>query len=111
MLRQLVPVEELGIRLLQEGTIRQDQFGDVPRRLCRVDPAAEAVPDEPGQVSGVIKMGMRQDDGLDRLRLDRELLPVQFAQVLEPLEQPAVDKDAVARRAMSKSASVSLCGF
>ena len=43
--------------------------------------------------------------------IDRQPLPVQLAQVLQPLEQPAVDKDAVARRAMSKSASVSLCGF
>ena len=56
-------------------------------------------------------MGLRQDDRADRRRLNRKLLPVKLAQVLEPLEQPAVDKDAVARRAMSKSASVSLCGF
>lgn len=56
-------------------------------------------------------MGLRQDDRADRRRLNRKLLPVKLAQVLEPLEQPAVDKDAVARRAMSTSASVSLCGF
>ncbi len=28
--------------------------------------------------------------------MNRKLLPIQLTQVLEPLEQPAVDKDAVA---------------
>ena len=96
MLRQVVPIEELGILLLEESAVHQNQLGDVPRCLRRVDPAAEAVPDEPGQISGVVKMGMRQNDGLDRVRLDRELLPVQFAQVFESLEQTAIDKDMTA---------------
>jgi len=44
----------------------------------------------------MIEMGMGQDDGVDRLRLNRELLPVQLTQVLEPLKQTAVDGDMVA---------------
>ena len=76
MLRQVVPVEELGVLLLQEGAVHQDQFGDVPRRLRCVDPAAETISNERGQVSAIVEMGLCQDDGVDGVRLNRELLPV-----------------------------------
>jgi hypothetical protein len=92
----MVPVKELGILLLQESTVHQDQFSHIPRRFRRVDPAAETIPDKPGQVSAVVEMGMCQDDGVDGVRLNWKLLPVQFAQVLESLEQAAIDQDAMA---------------
>ncbi len=65
MLRQVMSVQELGVFLLQKGTVHQNQFGNVPRRLRCVDAAPKTVPDEPGQVSGMVEMSVRQDDRVD----------------------------------------------
>ena len=43
-------------------------------------------------------MGLRQDDRADRRRLNRKLLPVKLAQVLEPLEEAAIDECLVLPR-------------
>lgn len=50
-------------------------------------------------------MGLRQDDRADRRRLNRKLLPVKLAQVLEPLEQPAIDQQTVAAMLEQKAGS------
>ena len=54
--------------------------------------AAEALRHEPRQVAAVIEVRVRQDDGVDVLRGDRQVLPVALAQLLQPLEQPGVDE-------------------
>jgi hypothetical protein len=51
---------------------------------------------QPRQEADVVKMGVRQDNGVERCRRDRELLPVAFPQLLEPLKQAAIDEDALA---------------
>jgi len=61
-----------------------------PRR--RPDRAAEAVGHEPRQVAGVVDVRVGQDDVVDRGGFDRQGLPVAQPQVLEALEQAAVDQ-------------------
>ena len=56
--------------------------------------AAKAAGDQPRQIAAVIEMRVRQHDGVDVGRRDRQSLPVALAQLLEPLEQPAVDENA-----------------
>jgi hypothetical protein len=43
----------------------------------------------------MVEMGVRQDNVIDRFRWDGKFLPVQIAQILEPLEQAAIDEDAM----------------
>ncbi len=50
------------------------------------------------QVAGVIEMGVREHDRVERLHVERRRPPVQFAQRLEPLEQAAIDEHVRAAR-------------
>src|SRR5262245_56385262 len=43
-------------------------------------------------------MRVREHDGVDGLRIDRKRLPVPLAQLLQSLEQAAVDEDALSTR-------------
>ena len=58
-----------------------------PRKPCA---------DEPRQVAAVIEVRVRQHDGVDVGRANRQRLPVALAQLLESLEQAAVDEHACA---------------
>ena len=48
--------------------------------------------DEPRQVTRVIDVRMRDDYRVDRSRIERWLLPVALAQLLQALEQTSVDQ-------------------
>ena len=41
----------------------------------------------------MVEMRVRQDHGVDARRLDREGIPVAQAELLQPLEQTAIDED------------------
>jgi hypothetical protein len=42
----------------------------------------------------MIEMRVREDDGVDVRRGDRQIVPVPLPKLLEPLEQPCVNEDA-----------------
>ena len=62
-----------------------------PRRA--EDAAPETLRDQAREIAAVIEVRVRQHDRRDVRRLDRQVAPVALAQLLEPLEQPAVDQD------------------
>ncbi len=57
------------------------------------DPAAESLGDEPGQVPAVIQVRVGQDDRIDGRRRYGKGLPVELAQRLEALKQPAINEN------------------
>ena len=67
--------------------------------------ARESLPDQRGQVSRVVEMGVRQHHGIEAARLDGERLPVAQPQLLQALEETAVDQHARARRLDQEAAS------
>ena len=93
VLAGLVLVHERRIAFLQVGTVPEDDLGDRGGPLGADDGAGETVADQPRQIAGVIEVGMGEDDRVDRVRVDGQRGPVEFAQVLDPLEQTAVDQD------------------
>ena len=95
MFRVAVLVGLPRVFFLDAAGIRQYQPAQVGRTAGAEDAPAEALRDEPRQVADVIEMRMRQDDGVDRVRRHRTILPVSEPEILQPLEQSAVDKDAV----------------
>ena len=73
--------------------VRQHDPAEVLRARRAEDTSAEPVRDEPRQIADVIEVGVRQHDGVDLGRGDRQILPVALAQLLQPLEQPGVDQN------------------
>ena len=58
------------------------------------DPAAEPLAHQTGQVAGVVEVGVGDDDGVDARRVDGQRFPIEFAEVLDALEQSAVHQDS-----------------
>ena len=87
-------IGELGVLLLDPGAVEQDQ----PRHLVAggggVDAAAEAVDHQPRQVAAMVQVRMGEHHRVDVARFGGQSFPVQFAQVLQALEQAAVHQDA-----------------
>src|SRR5689334_21477992 len=59
----------------------------------------EALLHQPRNPARVIEMSMRENDGVNLLRGDRQILPVALAPLLLPLEQATVDQYLHARAA------------
>src|SRR5512139_3220208 len=94
MLAEPMAVGELCILLLQEGTIDQDQLGDVYRSRGRVNRAAKAVADQPWQVAAMVEVPVGEDDGIDRICRHGKRLPIEQPQFFPALEEAAIDEDA-----------------
>ena len=70
---------------------------DLAQVLCALraeHAAAESLRHQPRQITAVIEVRVGQDNGVDARRLDRQVLPVALAQLLQPLEEPRVNHDA-----------------
>src|SRR5690606_4776580 len=72
------------------AAVGQQHAAEVRGRGGAVDGAAESVAHEDGQVAAVVDVRVREHDRVDRPWRDGEARPVAQAQLLEPLEQPAV---------------------
>ena len=92
MLREAVTVRVRRILFLDASGIGQDDPAQILGPGGAEHAAAEALGYEPRQIAAMIEVGMGEDDGIDVRRLDRELLPVPLAQLLEPLEQAGIDQ-------------------
>ena len=80
------------IFFLDATGIGQDDPAEILCAGGAEDAAAEALGDEARQIAAMIEVRVGKDDGVDLRWLDRKLLPVPFAQLLEPLEEPRVDE-------------------
>jgi len=91
-----VPVRVHRVLFLNASGVRQHDAAEIERPRGAKDPAAEALSDEPRQVSAMIEVRMRQHDGMDRIGANRQRLPVALTQLFQSLKQPAVNKHASA---------------
>ncbi len=94
VLRVRVPIGVLRVFLLDTARVRQHDATEILRAGRAEDAAAETLRDETRQVTAVIEVRVRQDDGRNVRGLDRKVEPVTLAKFLEPLEQPAVNQHA-----------------
>src|SRR5262252_603578 len=75
--------------------VREDEGAEISRARRTEDAALEALRDESWQIAAVIEMRMCQHDRVDLRRVDWERRPVSESQLLQSLEQTAVDQYAV----------------
>ncbi len=97
--RRLVATEAMAIgegRILfvNEARIRQQVAAQVDCRCGCVYRPLEAIARQHRQPAGVIEVSVGQDNAVQRLRRDRQWLPVAQAQLLVALKQAAVDQNA-----------------
>lgn len=91
----LVAAVQMGdVAFLDLGRVRQHDLAKIARGPCSVDRPPIACPDQLGQQAGVIDMRMGQQDGVDRIRLERQGLVVQRLERLGALEHPAIHQEA-----------------
>lgn len=74
--RRLVPriavaIGELRVTLQQMAAVDQQDLAKIGRRRRALDGAAKALLHQHRQVAGMVEMGMGEDDGADRTRIDR----------------------------------------
>jgi len=69
-----------GILFLQVAGVGEQHMAKGPRGVRGVDGTPESVLDQKRHVPGVVNVGMRQEDGINRLWFDRERAPVSPAQ-------------------------------
>src|SRR5690606_5804420 len=93
VLRVAVPVGELGFFLLEPGAVAQQDLAQLARGFGRDDLSAKSVAHQRGQVAAVVEVRVAQHDAVDLARRQRKPRPVAIAQLLEPLEQAAVEQD------------------
>ena len=68
MLRQVMPVEKVGVLFLEMTAIFKDQIRNIFCCFRCVDLAPESVADEARQISGMIEMRMGKDDSVNVAR-------------------------------------------
>ena len=71
-----MPIGEFGILFLQMCTVRKQNCGKIAGGRGANDRPGKAVPDKQRQVSRMIEMGMGEDDGIDRFRIEGQLRPI-----------------------------------
>jgi hypothetical protein len=79
---------------LEVGGVCQHQPRDLGRRSSAKDLPRESVSHEARQKTRVVEVGMRQEDGIEALRVKRERISVVLVLVARALEKPAVEKNA-----------------
>src|SRR3970282_678841 len=98
MLRVTLPVGALRFLFLQVSTVRQQYAAQVQGRGCAEHGPTKAVAREERQVASVIEVRVRQYARIDFGRAHRQRRPVTQPEVLQPLEQAAVEEDPAGAR-------------
>jgi len=88
-----VAVGVLGLLLLQVAAVGEDDADELAGRRRAVHGTVEPVEDQPREVTAVVEMGVGQHHGVDGRRVHGEARPVLEPELLEPLEQAAVDEE------------------
>src|SRR5437016_1384463 len=95
MRRVAVTVGMARVFFLDVRRIWQDERAEIARARSAEDSAAESGADQARQVPAMIQMRVGEDHRVDAARIDRQRRPVPLAQLLQSLEEPAVDEHAV----------------
>jgi len=95
VLRKAFPVRVFRILFLEMAAIQQDQFRHIARGCRCENTTPEAVAHQFRQIAGMVEMGVGQDHGVDVGGRHRQRLPVQLAQVFQPLKQAAINQNAL----------------
>ena len=94
MLRQMMLVAIIRFFFLKMTRVGQQNSGEIHGSGRRVNRSFVTVRNEPRQVTGVIDVGVRQNDGVHRRRVHRRIFPVSQPQFFEALKQTAVEKNS-----------------
>ena len=86
------------VLFLDVGRVRQQHPQQAQGWRCGEGRPSEALAHQQRQDARVVDVGMGEDDGVERRRLDRERRPVAQAQVLGSLEHARVDQHLLAVR-------------
>src|ERR1051325_2462967 len=73
--------------------VRQHERAQIPCARRAEDAPAIPLRDETRQVTTMIEMGVCEDDGVDFRRVQRQRRPVSKAELLQSLEESAIDED------------------
>ena len=76
----------LRILFLEVGGIGEQDTQEIHRRLGAVNRSPVTALHEQRQRAGVIDVGVRDDDRVQRLRIELEVAPIPLAQLLQSLE-------------------------
>jgi hypothetical protein len=87
-----VAVGEVSLLFLQTPAVGQQYLAQVARRGGAQHLAGKAVTHQQRQGAAVVEVGVGQDDSVDVRRRDRQRRPVAQTQLLEALEQAAIDQ-------------------
>ena len=85
-------IHEFGVGFLDMRAVKQQDFSQIKRRVGTKDRAAKAFARQSWQITGMIKVGMSQDNGIDTARINRKRGPVALTQILKPLEQTTINQ-------------------
>lgn len=92
VLRPAVAVRMLRLLLLQVGAVGQQDAAELVGRCGAADAAAEAAAHQQRQVAAVVDVGVGEQDRVQRCGRHRQRRPVAKPQLLEALEEPAIDQ-------------------
>ncbi len=81
-----------GVLLLQLGAVPQHDLGQRDRRLRREDGRLQALVHQGRQVSGVVEMGVADDDRVEVAYVEGQRVPVAAPELTQPLEEPGLDE-------------------
>jgi hypothetical protein len=98
MLRVAAAVGPLRLFFLQVRRVREHDLDQAARRRGAVHPSPESLADEERQPPGMVHVRVGHDDGIDGRGIDREVPPVPQAQLLQSLEQAAIEQHGVPAR-------------
>jgi tetratricopeptide (TPR) repeat protein len=94
VLGEAVPIGVVGLLLLEPGRVGEHDLAELRGAVGHEHRAREPLAREHRHVPDVVEMGMGDDDGVDRRRIDRKRLAVAEPEALDALEQPGVDQHA-----------------
>src|SRR5437667_7552367 len=92
MFREPVTVGLARVLFLNVRRVGEHERAQLFGRRCAENATSEPAGDKSWQVPAVIEMRVRENDGVDRRRIDRQRPPVPGPQLLQSLKQAAIDE-------------------
>ena len=92
MFRKFSLICPVGIFLLEIAAVRQHDLTEVKGGMSAIDCSGKTFPAQPGQVAGVVDVGVGEKDPINFYRCDRKGIPIFYTVFLYPLKQSTVDE-------------------
>ena len=87
-----MPVCLSGVFFLDPCRLGEDQPTQIGRTTGTKNPSTKPLRDKTRYISDVVEVRVRQDDRRDRLRVHGKRVPVALPEILQSLEQAAIDE-------------------